>query len=243
MLKKLWTIGLLMSLAASAGAQGSIFGIKGGPTIGLQQWESFERDPLFRYHGILFVESLPADNSYALFAQIGYNPKGSAIRSRNAFGLSGDIFRLPTQAFIFHNASLSVGAKQKFKKSSGEGRTYYMFGLRLDYTFDTNLEEYEELNESYPIYPINDKQLIREINYGLVLGGGIEFPFSEFIGAMLEFSVNPDFSLQYQQPKADVYVNNSFYMGNLSIPERNIRNLTFELTLGMRFLRKVIYVD
>ena len=46
------------ALGHTAYAQGFAFGAKGGLTVGIQQWESFQRDPLLRYHGDLFVESL-----------------------------------------------------------------------------------------------------------------------------------------------------------------------------------------
>ena len=62
------------------------------------------------------------------------------------------------------------------------------------------------------------------------------------IGMMLEFTVNPDFSIQYQQPPIpnvlDTYTNQT-----ITIPERRIRNLTFEVTVGFRFLRRIEYID
>ncbi len=70
----------------------------------------------------------------------------------------------------------------------------------------------------------------------------MEFSFSEFIGASLEFTVNPDFSLQYRQP-AIPNVRDPWSGQNTTIPERRIRNMTFELTAGFRFLRKVQYLD
>lgn len=234
---------LLGGLATALTGQSYAFGIKGGPTIGIQQWESFERDPFFGFHGIAFIETAEENEPWALFAQAGYNPKGSAIRSRNAFGFSGDIFRLPTQEFIFHNLSLSVGAKQRFNLLGNSTNTYYLLGLRVDYNLDTNLDEYDELNDQFPIYPLDNDRLIKDFTYGLTVGGGFEFPFSEYVGALIEFSVNPDFSLQYQQPSGQVFVNNPLFTGNINIPERNIRNLTFEITLGFRFLHKIEYVD
>jgi len=224
-------------------AQGYAFGVKGGLTIGVQQWEGFEQDPLFKYHGIAFIESLPEDNQFALFAQLGYHLKGSAFRSRNAFGLNGNVFRAPAQEFIFRNLSLVLGAKQKFDLFNNDSRAYYLLGIRGDYNLSTNLDEYKDANMVYPIYPDDSKELIREITYGVSLGGGIEFPFSELAGALIEFTINPDFSYQYEQPSATVFVNNQFFTGNVNIPERKIRNLTFELTVGFRFLNKIEYID
>lgn len=243
-MQRVLTVFCLLLLGATAlQAQSYAFGFKGGPTIGLQQWESFNRDPLLAFHGIAFIETAEENEPWALFAQAGYNPKGSAIQTRNAFGINGNIFQVPTQEFIFHNISLSVGAKQRFDLLGKSSNTYYLLGLRVDYNLDTNLDEYEAINELYPIYPLNNDRVIKDFTYGVIVGGGIEFPFSEFIGGLIEFSVNPDFSLQYEQPAGEVFVNNQLYTGNLRIPERKIRNLTFEVTLGFRFLHKIEYID
>ncbi|MCB0375601.1 MAG: hypothetical protein KDD04_06755, partial [Sinomicrobium sp.] len=73
-------------------------------------------------------------------------------------------------------------------------------------------------------------------------GAGIDLPVADLIGILLEFSVNPDLSYQYIQPAVgnviDPYTGN-----NRTIEERRIRNLTFEVTLGFRFLHLVEYID
>ena len=106
--------------------------------------------------------------------------------------------------------------------------------------------EYTDLLEANPIlaglYPIDSDEFIRNINYGITAGGGFETTLSEFVGLLFEFTINPDFSIQYQQPRIDNVLDP--YTGNTrSIAERKIRNLTFELTVGFRFLRKVEYID
>lgn len=242
---------LFLLILAAVGAQaqsygGFAFGLKGGLTIGIQQWEGFQQDPLFKYHGIAFIESITEGNEFGVFAQLGYHQKGSAIRNRLFTNIiNGQPFRPPAREFIFNNLSLTGGAKQKFPLGGGDSKAFYALGIRLDYTVGTNLGEYTnfiEANPAYAIYPIDDTQFIREINYGITLGGGIEVPFSELVGAVLEFSVNPDFSYQYEQPEIpnvlDPYTGNS-----RTIPERRIRNVTFEATVGFRFLRKVEYID
>lgn len=246
-MRKIVLLYLLLAAATfSRGQGGFAFGVKGGPTIGLQQWEGFEQDPLFKYHGIAFIESISEENAFGVFAQLGYHLKGSAIRNRLFTNIiNGQPFRPPAREFIFKNLSLTGGAKQKFPLGSGDSKAYYALGVRLDYTVGTNLGQYTrfiETNPAYAIYPIDDTQFIREFNYGILLGGGIEIPFSELVGAIIEFSVNPDFSFQYEQPEIpnvrDPYTNE-----NRSIPQRRIRNLTFELTAGFRFLRRVEYID
>lgn len=243
-MKKLLLLILLTGLGSlPLHAQSYAFGVKGGLTLGVQNWDGFDRDPLYKYHGILFIESAPEGNEFALFAQAGYHVKGSAIRNRNFRDINGNTFRPPAREFRFNNVSLSVGGKQKYD-FTGDSKFYYMFGIRGDYTVNTNLGDYSSFIERYgiAIYPIDSYTFINRFNYGAILGGGIELPFTELVGAILEFSVNPDFSYQYRQPEIGQIYNH--YTGqNGVIRERKIRNVTFELTLGFRFVNKVVYID
>lgn len=209
--------------------------------MGLQQWSGFEQDPLLKYHGIAFIESYNPDEPFAVFAQAGFHQKGSAIRNRNAFDNFGNIFRAPSREFIFNNLSLTLGAKQKFPLS-GLTQWYWLFGVRGDYTIDTNLDQYTDINLSvgYPLYPLDAKELIREFNYGIAFGAGLDFPLAELVGVLVEFTVNPDLSYQYIQPS---FLGKNSQGSPIEIGERRIRNLTFEVTLGFRFLRLVEYVD
>lgn len=242
----------LLSCGLMSQAQGSYFGLKGGMTIATQQWNSFDRDPLIAYHGILSIESFPEQGKFSLFAQAGYHLKGSAIR-QSLFGnpFNSSFVSFPAQRFEFHNISLSVGAKQIISEIGG-GQLYYMFGIRGDYTIDTNLDEYERFVErnqiTAGIYPLDvyfttETLLgVRRLNYGFLAGGGLNFPFSEYVEGLIEFTVNPDFSLQYEQPSIPNVID-PITGQNRTLPERKIRNLTFEITVGARFLRKIEYVD
>ena len=229
-------------LPGFATAQGYAWGIKGGPTVGFQQWNSFEQDALFEYHGIVFIESIDAElDRFALFSQLGYHVKGSAIRNSRATTLNGNIFNLPTQEFQFRNLSLSLGGKQKYNFGKA-AKAYYLLAIRGDFTINTNLSEYHDTNIfSSSFYPSDN--WVRRWNYGGTVGAGLEFPFGELIGGILEFTVNPDVSRQYWQPA----------LGNIpapwdpgttiSVQERRITNITLELTFGLRFLRIVEYID
>jgi hypothetical protein len=231
-------------------AQGSAFGIKGGVTASRQRWDNnFDRDMLLRYHGIVFVESLAEDTRFSLFAQAGYHIKGSAIRTpRSAVtGSGGTIFTVPAQqiSFEYRNASITVGAKQHLDLDLGDKKVYYLFGLRGEYTINTLLgpripNEYDIYTIYYPI-----PEFVRKINYGITVGGGIHVPFDDLVGVLLEFTVNPDFSYQYDQPPLENIINPNPWAprGNITLPQRRSSNLAFELSLGFRFLRKVIYVD
>jgi hypothetical protein len=236
---------LLFALIALMGnalwSQGTAYTIKGGLTLGVQKWNSFDQSPLFKYHGAISAESLDETAQFSLYAQLGYHLKGSALRNASFQTLNGDLFRLSAQEFIFQNLSLVLGAKSKYQLSD-RMKGYYLIGLRGDYTLGTNLDEYKEANEFNGglFYP--DEGFVRRWNYGVSLGGGFEFELAEVVGATLEFTVNPDFSHQYRQP--DIPNVRDPYTGlNRTIPERTIRNITFEISAGIRLLRIVEYID
>lgn len=238
-------------LGPSCLAQSYAFGLKGGLTVGTQKWDnSFEREPLFRQHVIAFIESAEENEPFALFAQAGYHTKGSAIRTfRGVYTqVDGSQVEVPATStpFLFNNVSVTLGAKQKFD-FSGEKKLYYMFGIRGDYTVSTKLRP-ENLSANAALlygslYPF--EEFVNRFNYGATVGGGIELPFADLAGLILEFSVNPDFSYQYNQPQIRNVINPNPFGGTnrIDIPERQIVNLTFELSLGFRFINKVIYID
>lgn len=215
------------------------WGVKGGLTAGFQQWNRGERQALMAYHGILFIESAPEDNAFAVFAQAGYHVKGSAVRYRAA-NINGSIFDARTDRYEYNNLSITLGGKQKFSLSE-DFQYYYLFGIRGDYTVSTNLDEYAEFNQAFNSLFYPDDGFVRKLNYGVTIGGGFEFPFSEMISGLVEFTFNPDFSKQYRQ-QALRNVVDPFTGNPRTIPETEIINRTFEITLGFRFLRRVEYV-
>lgn len=243
MMRYLLTALLALIFLIPANGQGFAYGFKGGLTIGTQKWDnSLNRDPLFRYHGIAFVESAPEDNATGIFAQLGYHVKGSAIRTfATTVQTTQGLREVPARstAFEFKNISLCFGGKKKYQLNNSSA--YYMLGVRADYTIGTNLDEYIEINEFYPIYPFEGG--VRNFNYGVTVGGGMEFPLGEYISGILEFTVNPDFSKQYEQPQLTNVPAPNQGGQTRTIPERKIVNNTFELSLGLRFLRLVEYID
>lgn len=249
--KKMTILFLLSFAYFTTDAQSYHFGIKGGLTAGIQDWGNgfANRDPLLRYHGIIFIESAEEDAPWGLFAQLGYHIKGSTTRTfRTTVPLpDGSTFTVPAREipFEFRNASLTAGAKQKFDLGYSGKKLYYLLGIRVDYTLSTLLRPdfVEEDDPTAIYYPFEG--FVNKFNYGVTVGGGIDFPLSEFVGGFLELTVNPDFSLQYNQPRINNLTNpNPFSQSqSTSIAERQIRNTTIELTLGFRFLHKIIYVD
>lgn len=233
------TIIALLFIHTLGFAQGFAWGAKGGMTIGLQQWDnSFGRNALFRYHGDLYIESLTPENSSALFASIGYHIKGSSIQRLPIFNPINNSYAQLSTNYQFRNASLVLGVKKKY--NLGANKAYYMFGLRGDYTINTNLDNPEFINNTWA--PKNE--FVRNFIGGLTIGGGVEMMFGELMGGMLELSINPDLTRQYDQPFAIENVVSPWQPGQtITIPRQRITNTTFEISLGLRFLNKVTYID
>ncbi|GLR18638.1 hypothetical protein [Portibacter lacus] len=231
---------LILCVAGGAHAQSYVFGIKGGPVIATQNWNNFQRNPLFAGHAILSIETWAEDDPNSLFAQIGYHERGSSLRQNFINPTTG--FSPQTNSFKFRNAGLTIGAKRKIRM--GTWSPYYTLGIRGEYTFSTNLDEFVDKNfTSITTYPLNE--FVEHWTYGIYAGGGTEFEISEFIGAVVELSVLPDLGRQYYQPALnDVSVYNP-YTGTTTrgLSEKTIRNVSLEISFGLRFLRKVEYID
>lgn len=251
-MKKYFTILAVLLFAHATMAQdygGFVFGVKGGLSVGLQKWGNFERDPLYASHGIAFIESLAAEGKFAVFSQIGYHTRGSAIRTRGFTGVdpvSGmDRFYSPrTTKFEFKNISIALGGKQKFPLGENS-KLYYLLGFRGEYTVKNNLRDFSDLNGGNGgsfYFPVDEFGWVRKWNYGMIAGGGIEFHLADLYGILIELTVNPDFSNQYNQPPLEGTRNP--FTGNIqTIQERTIKNTTIELSVGFRFVRKVEYID
>ena len=229
--------------------QGFAFGVKGGLSVGFQKWgidgQGSQRDPLMAYHGIAYIESAPEDNAFAVFAQGGYHVRGGAVRTRTRTvrDIAGNLRDLPGRSdrYEFRNVSLAFGGKQKKDFGNGDSKVYYFMGLRGDYTINTNLFIYETFNNSFaPYYPVDG--FVQKFNYGVIVGGGFEFPITDLIGMLVEVSINPDFSKQYRQPPIP-NVTNPYNSMLVNLPSRELSNTTLEITLGFRFLNKIEYID
>jgi len=89
-MKRLALLFLIAGISTTISAQGQIFGLKGGLSAGTQKWNSFERDPLYATHFAVSMESAELDRKSALYGQIGYHTKGSAIRFQRFFDINGN---------------------------------------------------------------------------------------------------------------------------------------------------------
>lgn len=238
---------LLSGFLGQASGQSTAFVFKGGLSLGSQKWDNASRQLLFAWHGALSIESVDNENDRAsLFAQFGYHVRGSATRFRY-FNFGGSQGGSYSENFRFNNLSIILGAKQKFPMgANGSSRYYYFAGLRCDYTLSTNIDE---LGQNQPcaigIYPFIGG--VQRWMGGFSAGGGIEVNFGELTGGQIELSVHPDFTNQYRQPSATITIpGDCSYSGQptpTTIPERKIRNITIELSAGIRLLRKVVYEE
>lgn len=240
----LFTLLLFFTFFNIYGQLGSFaWGIKGGPVMAFQRWDQTDRDPLWGPHAILFIETLSDEREVGLFAQAGYHTRGSAIRVRG-FNFNDPItgedrrFGGSTTKYDFQNVVLSLGFKQRFSMS--RGNLYYLLSLRGEYNISNGFDQFADLPlDLRPFFP--QPAAVNDLVGGFIFGGGVEIPISDYIDATVELTVNPDFTKQYYQiPLTNIP---SPYGGVTSLPERNIRNNTIELSVGFRFLRVVEYVD
>ncbi|MEM9928437.1 MAG: hypothetical protein AAF840_01335 [Bacteroidota bacterium] len=225
---------------------GYLFGIKGGPSLGNQDWSGLETELLLGYHGALFLETIPSQGRFSFYGQLGYHLRGSKISRRRAFTFGGNRVTLPADDFQFQNISLGLGAKSVFNYTSFAD-LYYVLGLRVDYNLDTNLDQYDQLEGSFGSafrlnYPFESPDFISEVTYGATFGAGALFPISENMSGFVEITAHPDFNFQYNQPAINNVID-PFGGAPRMISARQIRNFTIEISFGIRFLRKWTYVD
>ncbi len=213
--------------------QSTIFGPKGGLSIGLQSWDGFQRQPLFSFHGAFYIEGYKEEAPTSFFGQVGLHNRGSSER---IFFINGNSATPVRQKFRFSNAAAIFGIKKRTNTSANQ-RPFYSFGVRVERTISTNLDETAEFAGYFPI-----EGFVNKWNYGATVAFGYEFSFSEFVGGLIEASIHPDLSFQYQQPR-DIGVISPITGQGITLREQQIRNISFEISVGFRFLHKVIYLD
>jgi hypothetical protein len=219
-------------------AQSYWFGIKGGGAMISQSWgtgfgSSGSSDLGFGPCGDIFVESYDEENKGSLYASLGYHSRGSAIQFTS---ITSDFSA--RQTFLFNTASLELGAKKPFFLG-GKFDPYFTVGVRGGYTMNTNLDNYLKFNSLY--YPSN--AFVQKWNYGFSAGGGFESRLSDMIRYFVDVQISPDLSYQYIQPPLFNVPDPWDTSRKINLDERQAKNLSIELKVGIRFLKKVIYVD
>ena len=200
-------------------------GVKGGLGLNMQKWNGYERDILFTPCIDVFSET-DDDPINKLYASLGFHTRGSTVRVFNFNSYN---------PYRFNNLVMVLGGKRMVttdKKYNG----YYMLGLRAEYTLFTNLND-----KAKTIYGLVDDVYVNKFNYGVSVGGGFEMSFGEDKVVFFELTVSPDLSKQYEQlesltienPFQSPFNPNPFY----EIRPEEVRNVSLELTIGIKFLR------
>jgi hypothetical protein len=232
-----------LGMASILIGQGSIWGVKGGLSLGIQQWNSFEKQVLVASHADITYESLTDDSgAFSFFIYGGYHVRGSANRHRGYTYI--DNAGTPrsvsgrTERFEFRNVVMTFGAKQKFELSD-ISKYYYLIGLRAEYTLSTQFGSQGNAGSAFGL----SEFYVNDFNYGAIVGGGTEVMLSDALGGYIEFNVSPDFSKQYLQPPLN-NVSDPNNPGNIiSIGERSVVNISFEISLGIKFHRRIEYLE
>ena len=214
-------------------AQGTVYTIAAGPTMSTQTLNGFEKDPFFRLHAQVQMESTSEISPNALYARLGYHVKGSAVNSRAYYDpITGATYSGESQSIEFHNLSASVGAKQR--REVGNNFLSYGFGIRGDFNLKTKYD---------PLF-IGLAGTENNFTYGLDIDIGFEFPLSELVSTNIEIGFSPDLGEQIYIPQQNTDFQYPDGSGQtVIIPETSVKNIVFELRAGFRFWRKVVYVD
>ncbi len=226
----LYVLLLCMVCAEGLHGQGYAFGLKVGPTLGTQRLEGgVGNSALLQYHGAVFIETVSEESTSSLFAEAGYHIKGRSERIRSGINFfTGNPYDSYNLQMKFHNVSLSLGGKQRFL--TGALNAYYSMALRTEYNLKHELDFYQGLSAG-----------VNKFVYGITLGGGFEFPFGEFVSGILDFRVSPDISRQIFVPPFQWI--NPITGSEQIFREQSVRNIALEVSVGFRFLHKIIYVD
>jgi hypothetical protein len=222
-------LSLLVGSMAMIHAQGTAFGLKSGLSVGTQNWSSFgNNSPLFKPHYLFSIESLDVEDRFSFYLETGYHTRGTAYRFVGSS--PGFSFQNVSRNIEFRNISLSGGLKSK-KDFKNNMKSYVLFALRGEYTSGVNFEVFEIFEPG-----------TRPFVYGITAGAGFEWAFTEHVGGVIEFRVSPDIARQIFVPSYQG-LTDGFTGEVYNTREQNVRNVSFELSVGLRFLRKVVYLD
>lgn len=227
-----------MIFSLSLFGQSFWFGTKSGGALNWQSWgnglgSGLNRQQLFSVPADIFIESYDEENKGSLYASLGYRVKGSSFRVISTFG---DFAAF--QGFKFRNLQLETGLKKGLNQEVWGMMPFYILGIRAEYNINTNLDDYRQFNNLF--YP--EDAFVKKFLYGFTAGGGLEKDVSEFARLFLEFVICPDVSFQYDQPQIFSVVD-PFTRQTINLEERLVRNLSMEFKIGIKFLRKVEYID
>ncbi len=215
----------MMGISKNIIAQGGYYGIQISPGYSTQKWNKTNRSALLTLSGDVFLSAYGSeDETNVYYVKAGYHQRGSSINTSSFSGLFHNRLR-----YVFHNIVAGAGV-QKMLLDRFNLPFYYLLGVRLEYTIGTNFKQFESSASLY--YP-NDI-FVNHFNYGVDFGGGFIFDVSDNFDLYLELSISPDFSLQYEQEPLSNVINPWRPSERLNLPKRHVRNLSFELSFGLR---------
>jgi len=198
-------------------------GVKIGAGLAGQSWSQGVNTNIIITPNIdVFWESHDEGSLSKVFAQVGYHQRGSGI----GFGIN------TFASYRFHNAVLELGGKRR--ATDGEKwDAYYLLALRAEYTLGNNLAERGNTN----IFNLALEEFVNKFNYGVTIGGGFDYDFSENQVLFFELSFSPDLSSQYDQPFQIGPFENQFTGNSFFIQPQQVRNYTLELKVGYKWLQ------
>lgn len=215
---------MILSPSETMLAQGGYYGFQISPGFSTQKWNNSSRQALLTINADAFMSMYGVNESNIYYAKVGYHQRGSTTTFSNFPGSRNSQLK-----YVFHNAVVSAGVK-KMLIDKFDLPFYYLLGLRLEYTILTNFKDINAANSFY--YP--QDYFVNRFNYGVDFGAGFVYDFLPNYDIFLELMVSPDYSLQYEQ----VPISNVPLPYNpsetVNIGERLVRNLSFELSLGIR---------
>lgn len=226
-MKRIFTILILGCLIfTDIEAQDNAYGFIGGMTLATQKWNGFDRDPLLTWNGRAFYESLLSDK-LSVVGELGLHNRGSGVLSQFIRQGSSNL-NTNYSKMVMRNVSFLGAAKQIYDiKENTEA--YVKLGIRLEYT----------VADTFEIFEIYSKA-VQPFNYGITLGGGFHFgPKDGPVQFILDAQVSPDFSQQLYAPQANVWNRHTSQLQ--TFPEQKVTNLSFEISLGVRWVNKYYY--
>ena len=222
-MKKIFILTAFILLSFSSFGQYSAIGVRGGLTVGVQNWSGTQRQPMLSYHADFAYEKFNSDK-FSYLVNLGYHARGSAIRFNN-FTQTGQQIK-GTLSDKFDNISLMLGAKNLIPTSLVSGDVYYFLGARVEYTINDSMQT-----------RANMSRYINEINYGVTAGGGYQVKIADKMQMYFEVSFSPDFSNQLYSPAGSYITNTGGHTFVQNFSENKVTNLTIELSVGIKFFR------